>query len=108
MLRAYVHPKDVAFDKDDPEFRQRYGVGYVSLWKSHGDEPHHGGHEGHDGHAPQPHHPTACTVRFDVTKPLVGVARGAATDLVLTLHSDAELIKDVQLQDVLLEAYTQP
>ena len=120
MLRAYVHPKDVAFDKNDPEFRRRYGVGYVSLWKSHGDEPHHGSHEGHGGHAPQPHHPAACTVRFDVTKPLVGEARGAATDLVLTLHyipapgptgepqSDAELIKEVQLQDVLLEAYAQP
>jgi tyrosinase len=50
----------------------------------------------------------------------MGAARGAATDLVLTLHyipapgqtgeplSDAELIKEVQLQDVLLEAYTQP
>lgn len=118
MLRAYVHPKHVAFDKTDPEFRRRYGVGYVSLWKSHGD--HHGGHEGHGGHTPQPHHPTACTVRFDVTKQLAGVARGAATDLVLTLHyipapgptsepqSDAELVKEVQLQDVLLEAYAQP
>lgn len=126
MLRAYVHPKGVAFKKNDPEFSRQYGVGYVSLWKSHGDAHQHGDHEGHGGHgghgghAPQPHHPTACTVRFDVTKLLAGMPRGAAGDHVLTLHyipapgptgepqSDEELVKEVQLQDVLLEAYAQP
>jgi hypothetical protein len=120
MLRAYVHPKNVSFDRTDPEFRRRYGVGYVSLWKSHGEAHQHGGHEGHSGHAPQPHHPTACTVRFDVTKHLMSMSGGAAGDLVLTLHyipapsptgephGATELVKEVQLQDVLLEAYAQP
>ena len=120
MLRAYVHPKNVAFDKTDPEFRRRYGVGYVSLWKSHANAHQHGGPEGHGGHAPQPHHPTACTVRFDVSKQLAGARQVLAGDLVLTLHyipapgptgepqSDEELVKEVQIQDVLLEAYAQP
>lgn len=121
MLRAYVHPKSVAFDRNDPEFQRRYGVGYVSLWKSHGDSHHdHGAHGGHGGHAPQPHHPTACTGRFDVTKHLAGEAGGEAGDLVLTLHyipapsptgepqPDAEVVKEVQLEDVLLEAYARP
>lgn len=120
MLRAYVHPKNVAFDRNDPEFQRRYAVGYVSLWKSHGDESHHGGHEEHHGHSPESHHPTACTVRFDVTKPLLDLAPGATPDLVLTLHFipapdqtgepqlNTELIKEVQLEDVLLEAYAQP
>lgn len=120
MLRAYVHPKDVAFEKTDPEFRRRYGVGYVSLWKSHGEAHQHGGHEGHGDHTPQSHHPTACTVRFDVSKQLIGTSSGLAGDLLLTLHYipapgptgepqlDEELVKEVQLQDVLLEAYAQP
>jgi len=120
MLRAYAHPKDVPFSKDDPEFRRQYGVGYVTLWRAHGGENNHGGHEGHGGHAPEPHHPTSCTVRFNVTKPLADVGPEAATDLVFTLHyipapgptgepkSDPELVKEVQLQDVLLEVYAQP
>jgi tyrosinase len=126
MLQAYVHPKDVAFDKNDPEFRRRYGVGYVSLWKAHGAEAHHTGHEAHagqpahGGHPSQPHHPSTCTVRFNVTKVLAATAPDQTGNLVLTLHyipapgptgepqADTELVKEVQLQDVVLEAYAQP
>ena len=119
LLRAYVHPKDLQFNKDDPEFRRKYGVGYVALWKAHGTGHAHNGHGGHGHHAPQPHHPTSCTVRFDVSKTLSGILVGATSDLVLTLHYtpapntigtpqfDPELVKEVQLDDVLLEAYRQ-
>jgi hypothetical protein len=87
---------------------------------SHGTEHTHGGHGDHGHHTPQPHHPTTCTVRFDVSKSLVGIMPGAASDLVLTLHYipapsptgepqlDPGLVEEVQLQDVLLEAYAQP
>lgn len=120
LLRAYVHPEDVPFKPDDPEFSQEYGIGYVALWKAHGIEDEHGGHGRHAHHPPQPHHPTSCTVRFDVSRLLVGRTPGAASDFVLTLHyipspgpageppSDPDLVKEVQLQDVLLEAYAQP
>jgi hypothetical protein len=120
LLRAYVHPKDVPFSKDDPEFQRQYGVGYVALWKSHGTEPTHGGHGEHRHHPPQPHHPTSCTVLFDVSKSLAGVTPEAASDLVLTLQYipapsptgepqfDPDLVKEVQLEDIVLEAYAQP
>jgi hypothetical protein len=119
ILQAYVHPKNVAFDKNDPEFRRKYGVGYVALWKSHEDTQHHTTHE-QGGHAPEPLHPTSCTARFDVTKLLAEASEGTTSDLVFTLlyipapsptgesQPDAEVVKEVQLEDVLLEVYAQP
>ncbi|MFF2776080.1 tyrosinase family protein [Streptomyces sp. NPDC058052] len=108
MMRAYAHPRDVEFRTDD-DFAERYGVGYVVMWRAHlHDGDHHGGHGGHgdhdgghghgDGHgdhdhggqghgdAPPPaHHPTSCTARFDVTS-VVDATPASVEDHVLTLR----------------------
>ncbi|MDQ3918958.1 MAG: tyrosinase family protein, partial [Acidobacteriota bacterium] len=95
MLRAFVHPKGVPFDANSKEFEERYYVGYVSLWRAHagGHGAHEGhggdaGHEGHGGHGhhPQPHHPAACTVRFDVSKSIFEAGAAGASGLLLTLQ----------------------
>lgn len=117
MLRAYVHPKSVPFDPDNSEFQSRYDVGYVTLWQAHPDGDH-GGHGGHGHHAPQPHHPTACTVRFDVTKVLSGIAPEEVSNHILALQYvpspgplgeppqvAPELLKEIELKDVLMEVY---
>ncbi|SYX86341.1 tyrosinase family protein [Paenibacillus alvei] len=119
MLRAYVHPKEVPFNKDDSDFQRQFGVGYVVLWKTHGTDNTHGGHGNHGHHAPSAHHPSSCTVGFDVSRKLVGIIRGNTSDHVLTLQyilapneagepqSNPDLVKEVQFGDVVLEAYTQ-
>ncbi|AOK89567.1 tyrosinase family protein [Paenibacillus polymyxa] len=116
MFRAYVHPKEVPFNKDDPGFQHQYGVGYVALWKSHATSNSHGGHGDHRHHGPS-HHPSSCIVGFDVSRQLV--IHGNASDLVLTLQyilapnptgepqSNPDLVKEVQIEDILLEAYAQ-
>jgi len=113
MLRAYVHPKDVPFDKDDANFERRYFVDYVVLWVSHDQD--HAVHHPSEGQA---HHPTVGTVRFDVTDSLIGLTPEAISNLVLTLRYIAspvpagepapvlDLLEEVELDDVLLEAYT--
>ncbi len=112
MLRAYVHPKDVPFDKDDADFERRYFVEYVVLWVSHDED--HGGHRPPEGRA---HHPSSFTVRFDVTDSLTGLTPEAISNLVLTLRYIAgpvpagepapalDLLEEVELDDVLLESY---
>ena len=117
-LRAFIHPRNIPFDKDDPEFQHRYGVGYAALWKSHGVEHPHNNHREHP--LPEPHHPTSCTIRFDVSKSMAHFSPEGATDLVLTLHyipapsptgepqSVPDLVKEIQLEDILLESYVQP
>jgi hypothetical protein len=104
ILRAYVHPKDVPFDKDDADFERRYFVDYAALWRSH--------HKDHGGH-----HPPFCTVQFDVTDSLTGLTPEAISNLVLTLRYIAgpvpagepapalDLLEEVELDDVLLEPY---
>ncbi|SFF48479.1 tyrosinase [Paenibacillus algorifonticola] len=119
MFRAYVHPKDEPFKNDNPDFQHQYGVGYVALWKSHGTDNTHGGHGDHGHDSPPAHHPSSCTVGFDVSRQLVGIIHENASELVLTLQyipapgpagepqSNPDLVKEVQLADVLLEAYIQ-
>ncbi len=121
LLRGFVHPADVEFRRDGEEFEKRYGVGYVAMWRAHGgmqdghdgDSGHHGGHPGHE---PRPHHPTACTARFDVTAVLASTPV-AVENQVLTLQyipsptstgepqQPAELVTEVSLKDVLMEVY---
>lgn len=117
MLRGYLHPKDVPFNKDDQGFMLKYSVGYVALWKSHQPEDTHGVHSDDNVHS---HHPTSCTVRFDVSKLLTSTDAELTSNQVLTLHYipapdskgesllDSGLIKEVLLDDVLLETYIQP
>ncbi len=114
-LRAFVYPQDVPFDRDDAAFQEHYYVGYISLWRAHETHGAHGGHSHH--HEPLPHHPTACTARFDVTKVVRGLAPAAVSDLMLTLEyipapsptgeplAVPELLKEVKLKDVLMEVY---
>lgn len=124
-LRAFVHPADVEFRRDDEAFARSYGVGYVSMWRAHDAShggghgtPHgpHGGHGHHGGHGPPAHHPTAGTARFDVTAVLAS-ATAAPGDHVLTLQylpsptptgeaqEPAALVAEVALRDVLMEVY---
>ncbi len=112
-LRAYVHPKDVPFDKDDSDFERRYLVDYVVLWVAH-DEDHDALHSPEGG---AHHHPPFCTVRFDVTDWLTDLTPEAVSDLVLTLHyipspvpagepaPVLDLLVGLELDNVLLEAY---
>jgi hypothetical protein len=114
-LRAYVHPKDVPFDKDDADFERRYFVDYAVLWKTHGPDEDHGG-----DHPPEGHHPSSSTVQFDATESLTGLTPEAISNLVLTLRYIAgpvptgqpapvpDLLQDVELDDVLLEVYARP
>ncbi|MFI8084899.1 tyrosinase family protein [Kitasatospora sp. NPDC086009] len=111
VLRAYVHPADVAFRADDPDFADHYGVGYVTMWKSHRTAP----DDRPAGGRPHPHHPTECNARFDVTAVLA--AAPAPEDLVLTLQylpspdpygrpqEAPGLLQEVALKDVLMEVY---
>ena len=110
MLHAYVHPRDVSFQPDSSEFAERHSVGYVTVWRAHAG----GAEHAHAGHA---HHPTECTVRFDVTRAL-GPGRGEGVpEHVLTLQyipapttpgagaGAADLVQEVALKDVLMEVY---
>ena len=109
-LRAYVHPKDVPFDKDGADFEHRYFADYAVLWVSH-----HADHDGHRHREGRAHHPPFCTVRFDVTDSLTGLTPEAISNLVLTLRYIAgpvpagepapvlDLLEEVELDDVLLE-----
>ncbi|MFF1903957.1 tyrosinase family protein [Kitasatospora sp. NPDC058218] len=107
VLRAYVHPSDVEFRADDPDFASRYGVGYVAMWKAHhmagGDQPH--------------SHPTESNARFDITA-VLDASGAAPEDLVLTLQylpspgpygqpqEAPGLLGEVALKDVLMEVYS--
>jgi len=118
IISAYVHPKEVLFNKDDPEFQKRYGIGYVALWKSHGSTDTHGGHSDHGHGAPPAHHPNSCTARFDMSKQLTEIL-GTVSELIITLQyipaptptgeapANPDLVKEVQLDEVILEAYAQ-
>jgi hypothetical protein len=110
MLRAFVHPRDVPFEPDNRDFAQRHSAGYVTLWRAHAGAAEHA----HAGHA---HHPTECTVRFDVTRAL-GIGAGEAVpEQVLTLQyipapttpgagaRAEDLVQEVALEDVLMEVY---
>ncbi|MFF2043542.1 tyrosinase family protein [Kitasatospora sp. NPDC058170] len=128
VVRGFVHPADVAFRGEDPEFAERYGVGYAALWKAHhgavehdhggGPAGHGDGHPGHPGDAhPHPHHPTACTARFDVTAVLAASPSAPETH-VLTLQylpsptstglpqHPPGLVGEVALKDVMMEVYS--
>ncbi|MCG6493856.1 tyrosinase family protein [Kitasatospora sp. A2-31] len=120
LLHAYVHPRDVPFRADDAEFADRYGVGYAVLWRAHAG-PADGGHEheaGHDhgGRQPHPHHPSSCTVRFDVTAVLAEAPEALGTHVLTLQYSPAptgtgqpqrppELVQEVALKDVVMEVY---
>lgn len=121
LLRGFVHPRDVEFRRDDEDFAKKFGVGYLSMWRSHEDSHHgghggHGGHHGPGGHGTRPLHPTSATVRFDVTSVLAS-APDAAADHVLTLQyipsrfnpappqPTTDLVTEVKLRDVLMEVY---
>ncbi|MGV9270917.1 tyrosinase family protein [Kitasatospora sp. NPDC003701] len=118
VLRAYVHPADVEFRADDPDFARRYGVGYVAMWVAHhmtddGDRAS-GRHRGATAH---PHHPTECNARFDITA-VLEASHAAPESLVLTLQyvpangpdglpeEPAGLLDEVALKNVLLEVYS--
>ncbi|MFG2331520.1 tyrosinase family protein [Streptomyces sp. NPDC048604] len=131
MIRGYAHPQNVEFRADE-DFAQRYGVGYVVMWRMHLHEGAHGGHGGghdhgehghgghdhggHDGPPPPAHHPTSCTARFDVTAVLDSTPE-PTEEHVLTLRyvplptstdpadQPAELIEEVALENVLMEVY---
>lgn len=119
-LEAYVHPKDVAFKKDDPDFVAKYGVGYVALWKSHDHFAGHGHHHGHHGHhLPMPHHPVSCTPSFNIQKVIQRLAPNEISNLMFTLYyipapgpqgqplPGAGVVKEVLLDEVILENYLQ-
>jgi hypothetical protein len=105
----------VPFNRDDADFERRYFVDYVVLWVSHDED--HGEHHPAEGRAH--HHPSSCTVRFDVTDSLIGLTPEAISNLVLTLRYIAspvptrepapvlDLLEEVELDDVLLEVYAQ-
>lgn len=105
MLRGYVHPRDVPFDDSDPEFRQKFGVGYVVMWRSHTTE---NGDGEAGGHA---HHPSSCTVRFDVSRVLDADAPPA--EHVLTLRyipapdaeGKSEVVEEVAFETATMEVY---
>ncbi|MBP0451166.1 tyrosinase family protein [Kitasatospora sp. RG8] len=118
VLRAYVHPADVEFRADAPDFARRYGVGYVAMWNAHrmtdgGDRA--PGH--HRGAEPHPHHPTECNARFDITA-VLKASHAAPESLVLTLQyvpangpdgqpeEPAGLLDEIALKDVLMEVYS--
>lgn len=112
LLRAYCHPKEVPFNKDNLDFKTQYGAGYIAMWKSHGADHHHGDHHG------SPHHPTSCVVGFDVSKQVKDFSSDNISNLVLTLHyipspgptgepqENPDLVKEVQIEDLLLEVYS--
>ncbi|MFJ9948682.1 tyrosinase family protein [Kitasatospora sp. NPDC091207] len=117
VLRAYVHPADVGFRADDPDFASRYGVGYVAMWSAHRMDDGGDRAPGRPGDAePHPHHPTECNARFDITAVLD--ASPAPESLVLTLQylpaigldgqpeEPPGLLEEVALKDVLLEVYS--
>ncbi|MFC8918571.1 tyrosinase family protein [Streptomyces sp. NPDC057116] len=116
MMRAYVHPDDEEFRADE-DFAQRYGVGYVVVWRAHVHEDGHRGHGDHHGPPPASHHPASCTARFDVTS-VVNATPAATENHVLTLRyvplpsnldraeRPAELIEEVSMRNVLMEVYT--
>jgi hypothetical protein len=106
MLRGYVHPEDVPFDDEDEGFREKYFVGYVVLWHTHGPHVEHGEHP---AHASQPHHPTSCIFRFDVTRVLDSEA--PPEEHLLTVRyvpapgASPEQIQEVALENVRMEVY---
>lgn len=113
LLRAFFHPVDVRFQRDDEEFAKRFDIGYLAMWQAHphsegtghdghgnghpghgqrqghdaghGDEHHHGNGSGHPGPGTDTHdHPTVVTARFDVTAVLAATAE--AEEHLLTLQ----------------------
>jgi Common central domain of tyrosinase len=108
VLRAYLHPADVEFAPDDPDFAARYFVDYVALWRAHAMP------EGDDREA-HAHHPTAMTARIDVTAK-VGAPDSGGEQLLSLRYVPAagptgrrelrpELVDEVTLDDVVMEVY---
>jgi hypothetical protein len=108
VLRAYLHPADVDFAPDDPDFAERYFLDYVALWQAHAMP------EG-DGHHAHAHHPPAMTARFDATAKLRAADTGREQVLSLryvpaagptgVLEARPELEEEVTLAEVVLEVY---
>jgi hypothetical protein len=108
VLRAYLHPADVEFAPDDPDFAARFFVDYVALWRAHAMP------EGQD-REPHAHHPTTMTARFDVTAKL-GAPDASSEQLLSLQYVPAlgptgrrelrpELVDEVTLDEVVMEAY---
>jgi hypothetical protein len=112
VLRAYLHPGDVPFDRDDPQFAERYFVGYAAAWESHGMPAGNAGEEAARAH---PDHPPFLTAWFDVTKALASIPE--SSDRVLTLDwvpaptptgarvAVPELVDEVAVEEIALEVY---
>lgn len=121
LIKAFLHPQDVPYVRGNEGFERRYGAGYVALWQAHTSPDtevggHGGAHGHHGGPEPMPHHPATCTARFDITRALKSADH--SKDLILTLlyipspdpsgaprPFSEELVREVQLKDVLLEVY---
>lgn len=129
VLRAFFHPVDIPYRRDDKEFAKRFDIGYLAMWQAHP----HGAGTGHPGHGhshpgtdthdhghpergTEPHdHTTVVTARFDVTTVLAATAE--AEEHLLTLQYMAsptpqgepqqlpELIGEITLNSVLMEVY---
>ncbi|MFF4427416.1 hypothetical protein ACFY04_43060 [Streptomyces sp. NPDC001549] len=98
MLRAFFHPVDIPYRRDDEEFVKRFDIGYLAMWQAHphgagtGHPGHGHSHPGtdthdhsHPGHGTEPHdHTTVVTARFDVTTVLAATAE--AEEHLLTLQ----------------------
>jgi tyrosinase len=105
MLSAFAHPQGVPFDDSDPSFNERFDVGYAVMWRSHtmGD----GGGDADDGG----HHPSAATVRFDVSHVLHADVPPRAHLLTLRYipapdaEGDPEVVKEVAFENAVMEVY---
>jgi len=108
VLRAYLHPAEVEFTPDDPDFTARFFVDFVALWRAHAMPE----DDDREAHA---HHPTEMTARFDVTAKL-GAPDSGGEQLLSLQYVPApdptgrrelrpELADEVTLDEVVMEVY---